>query len=168
MVIKRCFIFRLKIGLQNRQADYLRYKLKQYRMVTAKIVYKGELCTSATHVKSDSEILTDAPTDNNGLGRTFSPTDLLATSLASCMITIMGIRANESSLNIEGTNANVTKIMGSNPRRVSEVKVDIEIYDRGLTGVQKQVLEKAALSCPVALSLSESLKQSVSFSYKEG
>ena len=136
-------------------------------MVTAKIVYKGELCTSATHVKSDSEILTDAPTDNNGLGRTFSPTDLLATSLASCMITIMGIRANESSLNIEGTNAKVTKIMESNPRRVSEVKVEIEIYDRGLTDVQKQVIEKVALSCPVAISLSESLKQSVSFAYKE-
>lgn len=136
-------------------------------MITSKVVYNGELCTSATHIKSESEILTDAPTDNNGLGRTFSPTDLLATSLASCMITIMGIRANASSLNIEGTNANVTKIMASDPRRVSEVKLEIEIYDRGLTAVQKQVLEKAALSCPVALSLSESLKQTVSFSYKE-
>jgi putative redox protein len=148
-------------------ADYLRSKLKQYNMITSKIVYKGELSMSATHVKSGSEISTDAPTDNNGLGRTFSPTDLLATSLASCMITIMGIRANESSLNIDGTNADVTKIMGSNPRRISEVKLEIEIYDRGLSDVQKKVLEKAALSCPVALSLSESLKQTVSFSYKE-
>lgn len=136
-------------------------------MITSKVIYKGELCTSARHIKSNSEILTDAPVDNNGLGRTFSPTDLLATSLASCMITIMGIRANEWSLNIEGTNANVTKIMASNPRRVSEVKLEIEIYNRGLTTAQKQVLQKAALSCPVALSLSDSLKQTVSFSYKE-
>ena len=136
-------------------------------MITSKVIYKGELSTSATHQKSGTEIITDAPTDNNGLGRSFSPTDLLATALASCMITIMGIRANESAWNIEGTNANVTKVMASNPRRVEEVKVEIEVCDRGLTAIQKKVLEKAALSCPVALSLSQSLKQTVSFTYQK-
>ncbi|MBP9150710.1 MAG: OsmC family protein [Flavobacteriales bacterium] len=134
-------------------------------MATSHVIYLGELSTEATHLQSSSTIKTDAPTDNNGLGRTFSPTDLLATSLATCMLTIMGIRANESSLNIEGTNATVTKIMASNPRRVAEIQVEFEIVDRGLTQVQKTVLEKAALTCPVALSLSESLKQTVSFRY---
>ncbi|MCF8459182.1 MAG: OsmC family protein [Flavobacteriales bacterium] len=136
-------------------------------MATSHVIYLGELSIEATHLQSSSTIKTDAPTDNNGLGRTFSPTDLLATSLATCMLTIMGIRANESSLNIEGTNATVTKIMDSNPRRVAEVQVEFEIVDRGLTQVQKTVLEKAALTCPVALSLSESLKQTVSFRYRK-
>mgnify|MGYP003651619808 CR=1 FL=1 len=136
-------------------------------MVTSKVIYNGELSTVAKHEKSGTEIVSDAPTDNNGLGRSFSPTDLLATSLASCMLTMMGIRANESKLNIEGSNANVTKIMAANPRRVSEVKVEIEIYDRGLSSVQRTGLEKTALSCPVALSLRHSLKQTVSFIYKD-
>ena len=136
-------------------------------MITSKVVYVGELCTKAVHEKSRSEISTDAPTDNHGLGRTFSPTDLLATALASCMLTIMGMRANDSSLNIEGTTALVTKIMSSDPRRVAEIKVEIEIIDRGLSSVNRTVLEKAALSCPVALSLSESLKQTVSFTYRQ-
>lgn len=134
-------------------------------MATSHVIYLGELSTEATHLKTSSKLQTDAPTDNNGLGRTFSPTDLLATSLASCMLTIMGIRANEGNMNIEGTNATVTKVMAPNPRRVAEIQIEIEIVDRGLTPVEKTVLEKAALTCPVALSLSESLKQSVSFKY---
>lgn len=136
-------------------------------MATSEVVYIGELSTEATHLKSSSTIKTDAPTDNNGLGRTFSPTDLLATSLASCMLTIMGIRARDSGWDISGTKATVTKIMASEPRRVSEIYVQIEIIDRNLTEVQKTVLEKAALTCPVALSLSENLKQNVSFSYRK-
>lgn len=136
-------------------------------MPTSEVIYLGELSTEATHAKSSSKLKTDAPIDNNGLGRTFSPTDLLATSLASCMLTIMGIRSEESQLNIEGTVAHVTKVMASDPRRVSEIKVEIEIMDRGLTQAQKKVLEKAALTCPVSLSLSESLQQNVSFSYRK-
>ncbi|MGB0369085.1 MAG: OsmC family protein [Flavobacteriales bacterium] len=136
-------------------------------MVTSSVTYKNGLTTEAVHQKSGTQIITDAPTDNNGLGRSFSPTDLLATSLASCMLTIMGIRANESSLDIDGTTASVTKIMGSNPRCVAEVQIEIEVKDRDLTDVQKSVLEKAAQTCPVALSLSNSLKQTVSFSYKK-
>lgn len=136
-------------------------------MVTSEVVYVGELSTEATHLRSSSTLTTDAPVDNNGLGRTFSPTDLLATSLASCMLTIMGICANESGLDISGTKAEVTKIMASNPRRVAEVKVDLTIADRDLTEIQKKVLEKAARTCPVALSLNESLVQSVSFTYRK-
>lgn len=136
-------------------------------MVTSVVTYKNGLTTEAVHQKSGTQIITDAPADNNGLGRSFSPTDLLATSLASCMLTIMGIRANESDLNIDGTTAQVIKVMGSNPRCVSEIKVKIEIVDRNLTDVQKSILEKAAYTCPVALSLSESLKQTVSFSYSK-
>ncbi len=135
-------------------------------MATSEVVYIGELSTEATHLRSSSSITTDAPVDNNGLGRTFSPTDLLATSLASCMLTIMGIRANESNLDITGTTASMTKIMDANPRRVSEIVIEIEIVDRGLTDVNRSVLEKAAVTCPVAMSLSDSLKQRVSFKYR--
>ncbi|MDP6909047.1 MAG: OsmC family protein [Flavobacteriales bacterium] len=134
-------------------------------MATSKVLYKGELSTEAVHLKSSKQLVTDAPTDNNGLGRTFSPTDLLATSLASCMLTIMGIRANESDLDISGTRATVTKIMSSAPRYVAEIVVEIEIMDRNLGQKNRSVLEKAALTCPVALSLSNALKQTVSFSY---
>ena len=136
-------------------------------MNTSEVVYLGELSTEAIHIKSSSKISTDAPIDNNGLGRTFSPTDLLATSLASCMLTIMGIRAQDSGWDISGSKAFVKKVMASNPRRVSEIKVQFEVMDRDLTDAQKTILEKAALSCPVALSLSESLKQEVSFSYRK-
>ncbi|MFT4595181.1 MAG: putative redox protein [Bacteroidia bacterium] len=136
-------------------------------MVTSSVTYKNGLTTEAIHQKSGTQIITDAPTDNNGLGRSFSPTDLLATSLASCMLTIMGIRANASDLNIDDSKAEVTKIMGDNPRCVSEIKVEIEVADRGLSDAQKSVLEKAAQTCPVGLSLSHSLKQTVSFSYRK-
>lgn len=134
-------------------------------MATSEVSYIGELSTEATHLRSASSITTDAPIDNNGLGRTFSPTDLLATSLASCMLTIIGIRANESNLDIKGTKAYVTKIMASNPRRVSEIQIEIKIVDRGLTSTQKTILEKSARTCPVALSLSNSLKQTLAFKY---
>lgn len=135
-------------------------------MSTSEVIYLGDLSTEATHIKSSSTIRTDAPTDNNGLGRTFSPTDLLATSLASCMLTIMGIRANESQLNIKGSKASVAKTMSSKPRKVSGIQIHLEIRDSGLTKTQKRVLEKAALNCPVALSLSKSLKQEITFSYR--
>lgn len=135
-------------------------------MTTSEVLYLGALDTEAVNTKSATTIRTDAPTDNNGLGRTFSPTDLLATSLASCMLTIMGIRAKESNLDISGTKASVVKIMASDPRRVSEIQVDITVVDRGLSTSQKKALEKAALTCPVANSLSDLLKQIVRFRYE--
>ncbi len=135
-------------------------------MATSEVVYIGELSTTATHLKSSSTLQTDAPVDNNGLGGTFSPTDLLATSLASCMLTIAGIQAAKMKIDISGMKASVTKIMASSPRRVAEIIVDVTLTDRGLTRSQKAALEKAARNCPVALSLSESLKQSIRFTYE--
>lgn len=136
-------------------------------MPTSEVIYVGELSTKATHLKSNTNIITDAPIDNNGLGRTFSPTDLLATSLASCMLTIMGIRARDSQLDISGTKAVVTKIMASDPRRVAQIIVEMEILDRNLSSQHKIVLEKAAKTCPVALSLSDELIQTVRFRYSK-
>ncbi len=136
-------------------------------MPTSTVIYKGELSTEAIHLESDSKLITDAPLDNNGLGRTFSPTDLLATSLASCMLTIMGIRARDSGWDISGTRAEVTKTMASDPRRISRVTVEIEIMDRGMSERQRKILEKAALTCPVALSLSDAVMQNVSFRYRQ-
>ena len=95
-------------------------------MTTSTVTYQGELRTSAIHLKSNNEVITDAPTDNHGKGEAFSPTDLLATSLASCMLTIMGIKARDMDVDLAGTTANVTKVMATDPRRVSEVQVVIE------------------------------------------
>jgi len=134
-------------------------------MPTSTVVYQGELSTDATHAASDTVIRTDAPKDNHGLGRTYSPTDLLCTALGSCMLTIMGIRARTAELNIVGTKAMITKIMAEQPRRVAEIVVAIEVADRGLSEKEKATLENAAIHCPVAKSLSEQLKQTVSFSY---
>ncbi|MCF8257922.1 MAG: OsmC family protein [Flavobacteriales bacterium] len=132
---------------------------------TSIVVYEGELSTGASHVQSGTVIRTDAPKDNQGLGRAFSPTDLLATALGSCMLTIMGIRARTAGHDINGTTAKVTKVMGEQPRRVAEVIIEMEVMDRDLAEKDRQALEHAALNCPVAKSLSEHLKQTVRFSY---
>ena len=134
-------------------------------MPTAIVVYQGELSTDSEHASSGTVIRTDAPKDNQGLGRTYSPTDLLATALGSCMLTIMGIRAKTADIDISGTTAKITKIMADQPRRVSQILVDIAVKDRSLTNKDKSALEHAALHCPVAKSLSEHLIQTVSFSY---
>ena len=136
-------------------------------MTTTEVVYLGELSTEATHTKSSSTLRTDAPTDNKGLGRTFSPNDLLVTSLASCMLTMMGIRAEESGWDISGSKTGVIKTMGSNPRRVAQIDVTLTIIDRGLTDAQRKILEKTAMGCPVATSLSDNLKQTVTFEYQK-
>ena len=131
-------------------------------MTTSTVTYQGELRTSAIHLKSNNEVITDAPTDNHGKGEAFSPTDLLATSLASCMLTIMGIKARDINVDLAGTAANVTKVMATDPRRVSEVQVVIEFKqafdDRTLT-----ILKNSALTCPVAKSLHPDLVQNVRF-----
>ncbi len=131
-------------------------------MTTSTVTYQGELRTSAIHLKSNNEVITDAPTDNHGKGEAFSPTDLLATSLASCMLTIMGIKARDMDVDLAGTAANVTKVMATDPRRVSEVQVVIEFKqafdDRTLT-----ILKNSALTCPVAKSLHPDLVQNVRF-----
>ena len=119
-------------------------------METAKNKYLGELRIESTHLRSGQVIQTDAPVDNNGKGMAFSPTDLLATSLACCMLTIMGIRANKIRINIDGTTASVTKIMAESPRRVDEVKVEITMPHSDYTEQQRAQMWDAAENCPVA------------------
>ncbi len=133
--------------------------------VTIKTKYLGDLRTFSTHLKSQSTLTTDAPLDNKGKGETFSPTDLLATSLATCMLTIMGIVANSHGLNIDETDCNVTKIMALNPRRVAEIIIEFNFPKNDFSKEQKQILQDAAYSCPVALSLHSDLKKSVIFNF---
>ena len=131
--------------------------------MTSKVSYSGELRTSAIHLKSGNSIITDAPTDNHGKGEAFSPTDLVATALASCMLTVMGIKANQRGWDVDGMDAQITKIMASNPRRIAEVQIKITMPKHDFREEQKQVLEYTALHCPVAKSLSEEMVQRVAF-----
>jgi putative redox protein len=133
---------------------------------TSQVIYKGNLRTTAVHLASNNEIITDAPTDNNGKGEAFSPTDLVATALASCMITIMGIIADKSGIDITGTSASITKVMASDPRRIAEVQVIITMPDQEYDSKDRKILEAAARTCPVALSLSADLVQTVDFVWK--
>ena len=130
--------------------------------MTSKVIYKGALRTEATHIRSGNTIITDAPTDNKGKGEAFSPTDLVVTTLASCMLTIMGIKANEMNINIEGASAEVKKIMAAGPRRIAQViiVINISIWADEKT---KNILEKAALTCPVDKSISDSMIRDVKF-----
>ncbi len=135
-------------------------------MATATITYLGQLRTQATHVKSGSEIFTDAPVDNHGKGEAFSPTDLVATALGSCMLTIMGIVAQRDSIDIVGTNVEVTKSMTENPRRISRIEVKLVVKTgQPLTETRRKKLENAALTCPVAQSLHPDLVKAVTFEF---
>ncbi len=127
--------------------------------------YLGNLRTTAKHLKSGNEIVTDAPTDNNGKGEAFSPTDLLCTSLSCCMMTLMGIYANREEIDIAGMTSDITKIMAENPRRVAEVKIHFTLDNLHATPKQIEGLKRAALTCPVAKSLSSELVQTISFSF---
>lgn len=133
--------------------------------MTSVINYKGGLRCEAEHIGSGNIIRTDAPKDNHGKGEAFSPTDLLATSLGCCMLTIMGIAARQNNFEFEGAGAEITKVMEANPRRVGEVIVKITIPISSYTDKQKRILETAALNCPVAKSLHPDLKQRVEFCY---
>lgn len=132
-------------------------------MVTIETLYTGELRTKATHIASNTSIFTDAPVDNQGKGEAFSPTDLLAAALGSCMLTIMGIAARTHDLKIEGTRVEITKLMASTPRRISEVKVAFFMPSGQFDQHARKILETAARTCPVALSLHPDLIQSVDF-----
>ncbi|MBL7884391.1 MAG: OsmC family protein [Bacteroidia bacterium] len=134
-------------------------------MATSKIIYSGNLRTTATHLQSGLSIITDAPTDNNGKGEAFSPTDLLATSLGCCMLTIMGIVADRHGIRLEGAGIEITKIMEANPRRVGEIVVIFDMPKNNFTQKEKDLLEHAAHTCPVAKSLSPDLKQTIVFNY---
>jgi uncharacterized OsmC-like protein len=134
-------------------------------METIHTRYLGELRTEARHRLSGKTLITDAPPDNHGKGESFSPTDLLAGALGSCMLTIMGIAARTHNIPIEGTELSITKIMASNPRRVAEVVIEFRMPDREYTEKERAILEHAARTCPVALSLHPDLVQTVQFLY---
>lgn len=134
--------------------------------MTSKVIYKGALRTEATHLRSNTVIETDAPPDNNGKGERFSPTDLVATAMASCMCTLMGIAANNHGFELGTVDCEIEKIMAANPRRIAEVKVNMAFPDgKVYDDKQRKILEKAALTCPVIESLHPDLKKTVDFNW---
>ena len=134
-------------------------------MHTSEVVYRGELRTQAIHMKSGQKIITDAPVDNNGKGEAFSPTDLLATSLGTCMLTVMGIVAGRNNINMDGTKVEILKVMAESPRRVSEINVDMFFPSNQYSQKEKDLLEHTALTCPVAKSIHSDIKQKTRFHY---
>lgn len=131
----------------------------------ATVSYTGQLHNDLTHLQSGNIISTDAPTDNNGKGEAFSPTDLLASSLAACALTIMGMKADDLGIDLKGTRAEVNKEMAANPRRVAKVRVDFYL-NANLDERSRTLLEATAHTCPVAKSLSADLVQELVFHYQ--
>ena len=121
--------------------------------MTSKVTYLGDLRTSCTHLASGTQIITDAPIDNHGKGEAFSPTDLVATSLASCMITIMGIYCNEHQIAFKHAEANITKIMASAPRRIEKVVVELDLSGNNWDETTRKKVIAAGKACPVAKTL---------------
>ncbi|MPV86109.1 OsmC family protein [Ostreibacterium oceani] len=133
-------------------------------MATAKVVYQGQLRTQATHLASGNEITTDAPVDNHGKGQAFSPTDLVTSALGSCLMTIMGIKAESLGVDLTGMHAEVTKIMATSPRRIAEIHVSMHMPST-IDATHRQQLEAVALACPVSQSLHPETKQHIQFHY---
>ncbi|MEQ8713493.1 MAG: OsmC family protein [Cyclobacteriaceae bacterium] len=134
-------------------------------MPTIKTNYQGQLRTQSKHLQSGNTLITDAPTDNNGKGEAFSPTDMVAAALSSCMMTIMGIIAERENIDMTGLKSDVTKMMASDPRRIAEIKIDFSWPEAPITEAQGTKLKRAALTCPVALSLHPDLKQTIRFDF---
>jgi uncharacterized OsmC-like protein len=135
-------------------------------METAKTKYQGDLRTEIVHVRSGSVIITDAPVDNKGKGEHFSPTDMVASALGSCIFTIMGIAAKENGFSIDGSSCKILKIMNDSPRKIGEIKIDFDFTSNDYSEKQKKILEYCVKTCPVALSLRESLKQNVTLLFR--
>ncbi|NND63102.1 MAG: OsmC family protein [Flavobacteriaceae bacterium] len=133
-------------------------------MSTSKVTYLGNLRTSNEHLKSGDTYITDAPIDNQGKGEAFSPTDTVATGLANCMLTTMGIKAQGLDLNIEGATATVTKTMASNPRRISKIEITMEL-PKGVSEKNQKILEHTAKTCPVDYSLHPDIEKVVQFNW---
>lgn len=135
-------------------------------MTTLKTIYKGNLRTEITHLQSGAKVITDAPTDNNGKGEAISPTDMLAAALGSCMLTIMGMAANNHGFDIDGTEVEITKVMGTEPRRVVEIQV-IFNFPRDYDDRTKRFIENAVKSCPAEHSLHPDIKRVITYNYKK-
>ena len=137
-------------------------------MTKMRTIYLGNLRTEIEHIQSGNKVLTDAPLDNNGKGEFFSPTDLFASSLGSCMLTIIGMSANSYGFSIDGTTIETEKIMAANPRRVAEIIIDIH-FPKGAvyTDKQKRLIASAARTCPVHNSLHPDIIKTINFHYDE-
>ena len=133
--------------------------------MTSKVTYLGNLRTSSIHIQSGTEIISDAPLDNNGKGEAFSPTDTVANGLVTCMMTIMGIKARDLQIDLEGTTAEVVKIMNAEPRRIGAIEI---VFQMQGTSDQKSktILERAAMTCPVFLSLHPDVEKRITFNWK--
>jgi len=130
--------------------------------MTSKVTYTGELRTNCVHLRSGNEFITDAPIDNNGLGQAFSPTDTVATGLASCMLTMMGIKAGDSEVDLKNSFAVVTKHMAADPRRIAQIDIELHLPST-ITEKQKKILEHTARTCPVIFSLHPDIKKEIVF-----
>ena len=133
--------------------------------MTSIVTYLGDLRTSSIHLQSGVEILSDAPVDNNGKGEAFSPTDTVANALATCMMTIMGIKARDLDVDLTGSTAEVIKIMNAEPRRIAAIEVAFEMYGTALVK-NRTILERAAMTCPVFLSLHPEVEKRIVFNWK--
>ncbi len=132
--------------------------------MTSKVTYTGSLRTLCVHLRSGNEFITDAPVDNNGLGQAFSPTDTVATALASCMLTMMGIKARDMEIDISNSYAEVTKHMAANPRRIS--KIDIRLFlPSGTSEKHRKILEHTANTCPVMYSVHDAIEKEIDFQW---
>lgn len=134
-------------------------------MTTSIIRYLGELRTSSMHLQSGTEILTDAPTDNHGKGEAFSPTDMVANSLGTCMISIMAIKSKDLDLELKGSTAEVTKIMQPQPRKIARIEVNLNMAV-ATSDKNKTILERSAMTCPVFLSLHPDIEKVITFNWQ--
>jgi uncharacterized OsmC-like protein len=133
--------------------------------MTSKITYLGDLRTSSVHLQSGTEILSDAPTDNHGKGEAFSPTDLVANALGSCMVSIMAIKSKDLNLDLVGSTVEITKVMQLEPRKIAKIIVVLNMSVAADTK-SKTILERAAMTCPVFLSLHPDIEKDVTFNWK--
>ena len=134
-------------------------------MATSNITYVGDLRTVCIHLQSGTQILTDAPTDNHGKGEAFSPTDLVATALGSCMVSIMGIKSKDLNVDLKDSTVSITKIMQSEPRKIAKIEVILNMFIE-TSEKNKTILERAAMTCPVLLSLHPDIEKDVVFNWK--
>ncbi len=134
--------------------------------MTSKITYLGNLRTVSKHILSGTEILSDAPLDNNGKGEAFSPTDLVANAAGSCMMTIMAIKARDLDINIEGSTVEVTKIMQAEPRKILRLEIIINMKI-SVDDKTKTILERTAMNCPVLLSLNPDIEKDITINWEK-
>ncbi len=134
-------------------------------MATSNITYVGDLRTVCIHLQSGTEILTDAPTDNHGKGEAFSPTDLVATALGSCMVSIMAIKSKELEVDLKDSTVSITKIMQAEPRKIAKVIVALDM-SISTSDKNKTILERVAMNCPVLLSMNPDIDKEITFNWK--